>query len=379
MSNSFGQLFRITVFGESHGESIGVVIDGCPPGILIDPIEIEETLNKGEARFLPGITSERMESNEFKIKSGIFNGFSTGAPITLEITNEDQKDSPKYEKRKYTPRPGHSDFTASLKYGDFNDYRGGGRFSGRVMVAITAAGCIAKKVLLKYANIHIFTYTSRIGSISFQMDELNEGILEKNPYDFLSRCPNPEIDNLMVKEIVKVKNEGDSIGGTISCIVHGVPTGIGEPLFNNIESFLSSAMFSIPGTRAIEFGTGFRLAKMKGSEANDQLYYDPQKDRFETRTNHSGGILGGISTGISPITFRLAFKPTPSIHKPQHTVNLKTKENIVMKIEGRFDPCIVPRAVIIVEQLAALVFADLFLLAETSRPKNPVFIGYEDD
>ena len=368
MSNSFGKLFRITVFGESHGESIGVVIDGCPPGIPIDPIEIEETLKKGEARFLPGITSERIESNEFKIKSGIFNGFSTGAPITIEIVNEDQKDSPKYEKRKYTPRPGHSDFTANVKYGDFNDYRGGGRFSGRVMVAITAAGCIAKKVLLKYANVHIFTYTSRIGDISFQIDVLNEGIHKVNPYDYLSRCPDPKIDHLMVKKINKVKNEGDSIGGTISCIILGVPTGIGEPLFNNIESFLSSAMFSIPGTRAIEFGTGFRLTKMKGSEANDQLYYDHQRDRFVTKTNHCGGILGGISTGISPITFRLAFKPTPSIHKAQHTVNLKTKENVVMKIEGRFDPCIVPRAVIIVEQLTALVFADLFLLAEISRP-----------
>ncbi len=370
MSNSFGKIFRITIFGESHGEAIGVVIDGCPPGILIDPQEIEETLKKGEARYLPGITSERKESNEFKIKSGIFNGFSTGAPITLEIANEDLRDSPKYEKRKFTPRPGHSDFTTRLKYGGFNDYRGGGRFSGRVMVAITAAGCIAKKLLLNYANVRIFTYTSQIGGISFQMNEFDEGIFERDPYSYLSRCPDPEIDGLMVEEIVKVKNEGDSIGGTISCYINGIPTGIGEPLFNNIESYLASAMFSIPGTRAIEFGTGFRLAQMKGSEANDQLYYNSQKDRFKTKTNHSGGILGGISTGISPITFRLAFKPTPSIHKPQHTVNLKTKKNIVMKTDGRFDPCIVPRAVIIVEQLANLVFADLFLLAEVSKPKK---------
>lgn len=370
MSNSFGKIFRITIFGESHGESIGVVIDGCPPGILIDPREIEETLKKGEARYLPGITSERKESNEFKIKSGVFNGFSTGAPITLEIANEDLRDSPKYEKRKFTPRPGHSDFTTRLKYGGFNDYRGGGRFSGRVMVAITAAGCIAKKLLLKNANVRIFTYTSQIGSISFQMNEFDEGIFEKDPYNYLSRCPDPEIDGLMVEEIVKIKNEGDSIGGTISCYINGIPTGIGEPLFNNIESYLASAMFSIPGVRAIEFGTGFRLAQMKGSEANDQLYYSSQKDCFKTKTNHSGGILGGISTGISPITFRLVFKPTPSIHKPQHTVNLKSKKNVVMKIGGRFDPCIVPRAVIIVEQLATLVFADLFLLAEVSKPKK---------
>jgi chorismate synthase len=202
------------------------------------------------------------------------------------------------------------------------------------------------------------------------MNEFDEGIFERDPYNYLSRCPDPEIDRLMVEEIVKVKNEGDSIGGTISCYIYGIPTGIGEPLFNKIESNLASAMFSIPGTRAIEFGTGFRLAQMKGSEANDQLYYNSQKDRFKTKTNHNGGILGGISTGISPITFRLAFKPTPSIHKPQHTVNLKTKENIVIKTVGRFDPCIVPRAVIIVEQLAALVFADLFLLAEVSKPKK---------
>lgn len=370
MSNSFGQIFRITIFGESYGESIGVVIDGCPPGILIDPKEIEEALKKGEARYLPGITSERTESNEFKIKSGVFNGFSTGAPITLEIANEDLRDSSKYEKRKHTPRPGHSDFTTRLKYGGFNDYRGGGRFSGRVMVAITAAGCIAKKLLLNYANVRIFTFTSQIGSISFQMNEFNEGIFDRDPYNYLSRCPDYEIDRIMVEEILKVKNEGDSIGGIISCYIKGIPTGLGEPLFNNIESNLASGMFSIPGACAIDFGTGFRLAQMKGSEANDQLYYNSRKDRFETKTNHSGGILGGISTGISPITFHLAFKPTPSIYKPQHTVNLKTKENFVMKLGGRFDPCIVPRAVIIVEQLAALVFADLFLLAEVAKPKK---------
>jgi chorismate synthase len=319
------------------------------PGIPLDQQEIASTLTKGELSPFPDIRTERTEKNHFEIKTGLFKGYTTGAPITIEVKNQDVI-SKEYMERRNTPRPGHADLTSYMKYGGFNDYRGGGRSSGRVMVAVLAAGCIAKKILKQFADIRIYSFTSQIGSISYKMDNFDKELLQRNPYDYPSRCPDRDTDNLMIEEIIHIKEEGDSVGGIISCYIFGIPIGIGEPLFNNIESSLASALFAIPGVKGIEFGTGFHLEKKK----------------FQTRTNHAGGILGGVSTGM-PITFRVAFKPTPSIAKPQVTVNVKTLESTTLKIKGRFDPCIVPRAVIIVEQITAITLVDLFLSAKLSN------------
>ena len=359
--NSLGQIFRITSFGESHGEVIGIIIDGIPAGLDFDLNLIQKELELRRPA-QSGITSPRSERDIAKPLSGIFNGKTTGAPLCFIIENEDFNSS-KYDQVKI--RPSHVDYVALRKYGGFADYRGSGRFSGRITAGFVIAGAIAKQ-LLKIKNISIFSYTKSIGNIfdikdySIESEEKLLQIRENSPV----RALNPELSKNMEDKVKTVMHDKDSIGGTIKCIVHNFPSGIGGPIFNSLESNLSKAMFSIPAVRGIEFGAGFNASLMKGSEHNDPWIFD--NDDIKTTKNDSGGIIGGISTGM-PIEFNVAIKPTPSIGISQQSVNIKTKENINIRIEGKHDPCIVPRAVVVVEAMTAITLVD-FLLVEGIIP-----------
>lgn len=360
--NSYGKNFRITVFGESHGNLIGVVIDGVPAGLELSVDDIQIELDKRS----PGnseISTSRVEKDKVEISSGLFDGRSSGAPIVMVIKNENI-DSSAYEKIKNTPRPGHADYTAWVKYQGFNDFRGGGQFSGRMTAALVMAGAIAKKIL-KTLGIEIVAHTNQIGSIKLDPETKNR--IMKNFYDIAEkrwenqiRCLEPTLAERMEKLILDTKSENDSIGGIIECLVFGVPPGIGEPFFDSIESELSKLIFSIPGVKGIEFGSGFRCAEMKGSEHND--HFNVVDGKIVTGTNNAGGILGGISNGM-PIVFRSAIKPTSSIAKIQQSVNLKTMETQEIQTEGAHDPCIVPRAVPVIEACTGIVLADMILRA----------------
>lgn len=349
MSNSIGKIFRVTSFGESHGRCIGIVIDGCPAGIELDMEFIQSELDRRR----PGqssITTTRNELDRFEILSGVFNGLTTGAPLCMVIWNQD-RDSSKYHQLKDTPRPGHADYTASLRYGGYNDYRGGGRFSGRITAGFVMAGAVSKQILCK-KGITINAYTQQIGDI--KTPPLTREIIknsERNPV----RCPHPETAEKMIQTINESRRTGDSIGGVVECHAYGVPPGVGQPIFDTLEGDLSKAFFAIPAVKAVEFGAGVRHAEMRGSESNDPFML--KDGAVETSSNNSGGILGGISSGM-PIISRLTFKPTPSIKKAQKTVNLKTMEETEITIEGRHDPCIVPRAVPVVESVTAIVLVD---------------------
>ncbi|MFX1444867.1 MAG: chorismate synthase [Promethearchaeota archaeon] len=361
--NTFGTRFKITSFGESHGKVIGVIVDGCPAGLEFDLDFIQNELNKRR----PGqshLTTSRSESDKAMVLSGIFNRKTTGAPICLIVENEDV-DSSKYEKFKEVLRPSQVDYTALNKYGGFADYRGSGRFSGRITAGFVMAGAIAKQVLAEY-DISIFAYTKSIGKIVDEEEYLVEDIRkiidlrEKSPI----RALNSKKSKLMEQEIEEVKNQKDSIGGTIKCIVNNFPEGVGGPIFNSLESNISKAIFSIPAIKGIEFGAGFQAAKMKGSEHNDPWLIKDGK--IQTTKNDSGGIIGGISTGM-PIEFCVAVKPTATIGIPQKTVNIEKMEDTEIEITGRHDPCIVPRAIVVVEAMTAIVLLD-FLLIEGVIP-----------
>ena len=359
--NSLGKRFRITSFGESHGEVIGIIIDGVPSGLdfNLNLIQKELELRKPAQS---EITSPRNERDIARPLSGIFNGKTTGTPLCLIIENEDF-DSSKYDPVKI--RPSHVDYVALKKYGGFADFRGSGRFSGRITAGFVIAGAIAKQ-LLKLRNISIFSYTKSIGNSFDNKDYsiVNEEKLLRIRENSPVRALNPELSKIMEEKVKTVMLDKDSIGGTIKCIVHNFPAGIGGPIFNSLESNLSKAIFSIPAVRGIEFGAGFNASLMKGSEHNDPWIYD--NDDIKTTKNDSGGIIGGISTGM-PIEFNVAIKPTPSIGISQQSVNIKTKENIKIRIEGRHDPCIVPRAIVVVEAMTAIVLVD-FLLIEGIIP-----------
>jgi len=351
--NTWGKNFKITVFGESHGRCVGVVIDGCPPGIEIDLVKIQKEVDKRK----PGqnlLTSSRKEEDKVEIFSGVFNNRSTGAPICLIVFNHDV-DSAKYEKIKNLPRPGHADFPAFFKYHGFNDYRGGGIFSGRLTLAFVMAGAIAQNILER-EKIKVLAYTKQIGKIKAGEKSIKD--ILKNREENLINCGDLEAARKMEKLIMKVKKEKDSVGGVIECCILNLPIGLGEPLFDNLESKIAQGIFSIPAIKGIEFGSGFFGATLKGSENNDQFYL--RKGRIVTKTNNAGGILGGISNG-APLVFRVAVKPTPSIGKPQHTVDLVKKKARILQIEGRHDPCIVPRAVPVVEAITSLAIVDLWL------------------
>jgi len=353
--NSIGKIFKLTVWGESHGKGIGVVIDGCPAGLKISENDIQKELDRRKSG-QSEITTRRKEEDKIEILSGIFNGFTTGAPICMLILNKDI-DSSKYEKIRFLPRPGHADFTAYMKYAGFNDFRGGGRFSGRITAGFVMAGSVAKK-LLSLLKIEVLAHTVEIAGIRAKNVSIEE--IKKNVEKNTVRCADMEAANKMIKEIEKIRNEDDSVGGIIEGIVLNTPVGLGEPIFDTLEGDIAKALFAIPAVKAVEFGSGFRGTRLKGSQNNDEFMIENSK--IVTKTNNPGGILGGISNGM-PIIFKVAIKPTSSISKPQKTVNLKELKEEELFIEGRHDPCIVPRAVPVIEAMTAITLCDFGIRA----------------
>ncbi|MEG0307958.1 MAG: chorismate synthase [Clostridium sp.] len=357
MSSIIGTKVKVSVFGESHGEAIGVVIDGLPAGYDINLDNVYSDMK----RRLPGqdeFSTPRVEKDIPRILSGIFQGKTTGAPLSAIIENTNAK-SKDYSELKVKMRPSHSDYPAMIKYDGYNDYRGGGHFSGRLTALFVFAGAVCKEILKK-SNIYIGSHIKSIGNIKdFEFDRVN---IEKELLDDLSvdRFPtlNSDIKENMKNEIKKAREENDSIGGVVEGAIINLPVGVGNPMFNSIESVLAHMLFSIPGVKGVEFGAGFKISTLRGSEANDGYYM--KGDNIKTYTNNNGGILGGLTTGM-PVTFSVAFKPTPSISLLQRTVNVDTKEDDVLKINGRHDPCIVQRAVPVVECAVAVAILDILL------------------
>lgn len=350
-------MFSITTFGESHGKAIGVVIDGCPAGLEIDTAFIQGELDRrrpGQSK----ITTQRKESDTVQLLSGTFEGKSTGTPIALLIPNEDQR-SKDYEHIRSAYRPSHADFTYDSKYG-FRDYRGGGRSSARETAARVAAGAIAK-LLLRSADIEIAAYVSRVAHIELQKPyrELDLGLTESN----MVRCPDPETAEAMIRLIDETRKAGDTVGGVVSCLIRNCPAGLGDPVFDKLHADLAKGMLSINAAHGFEYGSGFEGTRMKGSEHND--LFENDGERIRTRTNRSGGIQGGISNG-EDIYFNVAFKPIATIMQAQESVNSEGGFAEV-KGKGRHDPCVLPRAVPIVEAMAALTLADHWLRDRAAR------------
>ncbi len=368
MSNTIGTIFCLTTFGESHGIALGGVIDGCPAGLEIDLDFIQSELDRRK----PGqskIVTQRKEGDKVEFFSGIFEGKSTGTPIGFIIRNENQK-SQDYDHLQDAYRPSHADYTYDKKYG-VRDYKGGGRASARSTVSSVVGGAIAKLLLKKYGVI-ISAYTSQVGDIKLLKNykELDLSKTESN----IVRCPDELIADTMIKKIEQIRKEGDTIGGVITCVAQHVPVGLGEPVFDKLHADLGKAMLGINAVKGFEFGSGFEGVKMKGSEHNDQFYLTPspspggegnKRGEVRTKTNHSGGIQGGISNG-DDIYFRVAFKPVATIMQKQMTVNSKG-ESVEMMGKGRHDPCVLPRAVPIVEAMTALVLADHLLRNRSTK------------
>ncbi len=352
--NSFGEIFRITTFGESHGPAVGAVIDGVPPGLPLTVQDIQKDLDRRR----PGqssLTTQRRESDTVEILSGVWEDRTTGTPIALLIRNADQRPRD-YDTIKDVFRPGHADFTYLRKYG-LRDYRGGGRASGRETAARVAAGAVAKKVL-DPLGVRIVAYTAAVGEIRAEARDLSA--IEGNPV----RCPDPRAAEEMERRILDVRKSGDSIGGIVEAVVQGTPAGWGDPVFGKLDARLARAVLSIGAVKAVEFGEGFAAARRLGSEHNDPFIVDPG-GRIRPQTNRAGGILGGITTG-EEITLRLAVKPPSSILKPQRSVST-TGEPVEVRITGRHDPCLCPRIVPVVEAMIAVTLADCCLLQRTVR------------
>jgi len=353
MENNLGKLFSITSFGESHGRCVGIIIDGCPAGLAITEEDIQREVDKRKPT--SPIATSRAEEEKVEILSGIFNGFTTGAPVGLLVWNKDI-DSSEYEKTRFLPRPGHADYTAFMKYGGFNDFRGGGRFSGRITASFVMAGAVAKK-LLNLVGIEVLAHTVAIASInarSKSVDEIRQ--VDQNPL----KCADPEAAEEMLKVIEQAKKEGDSVGGIIEGTALNVPVGLGEPVFDTLEGELAKALFAIPAVKGVEFGSGFSAADKRGAENNDPFII--KNNKIVTATNNAGGILGGISNGM-PIVVRVVVKPTSSIAKSQDTVNMNNMEGASLTIKGRHDVCIVPRAVPAVGAMIAVTLCDLAMRA----------------
>ena len=349
--NSLGKEFVVTSFGESHGKTVGVIIDGCPAGLAISEADVQAELDKRIPKH-PEIVSERIEKDKVKILSGVFKDFTTGAPITMSVENKNV-DSSDYEYMKDLPRPGHADYTARIKYGSFNDYRGGGRFSGRITVALIMAGAVAKRLLNQF-QADVFAYTKTIGNVKLEKSLSYEQVRSQR-YETAVRCPDPDCAKKMYEAIVTAKKDGDSLGGIIEIIAANVPAGVGEPLFDALDADIAKALFDLPAVKGVEFGAGFKAATLKGSENNDK--FQLQSGRVITSTNNHGGVLGGISSGM-PIVVRISVKPTPSIAKEQQTVVLSTMENAKLRVLGRHDPCVVPKAVPAAESAVAITIVD---------------------
>lgn len=357
MSNSFGKIFKITTFGESHGVGVGVILDGCPAGLEIDEAYIQREL----ARRKPGqskITTQRKEEDAIKILSGVFEGKSTGTPIAMVVFNQDQR-SKDYSHIADKFRPSHADFTYQEKYG-FRDYRGGGRSSARETLARVAAGAIAKQ-FLKTVGIEVIAYVSQTGSLTLDKPYTQLDLSKTD--DTIVRCPDLEMAEKMIALIDEVRKDQDTIGGVVSCVIKGCPVGLGEPVFDKLHAELGKAMLSINAVKGFEYGSGFEGVTLRGSQHNDEFITENGKIR--TKTNHSGGIQGGLSNG-EDIYFKVAFKPVATIMKDQDSVNAQG-EAVTVSGKGRHDPCVVPRAVPIVDAMAALVVADFILRNKSAK------------
>ncbi|MCQ2121324.1 MAG: chorismate synthase [Fibrobacter sp.] len=352
MSSSFGKLFTVTTWGESHGPAVGAVVDGCPAGIPLTEADVQEFLDRRR----PGqgaVTTTRNEKDQVKILSGVFEGKTTGTPISFVVFNEDQLSADYSDVQKWY-RPSHADLSYDLKYG-FRDYRGGGRSSARETIGRVAAGAVARKLLEKVAGTEFLAWVSSVGDVdcpAMTTDAISREAIEASAV----RCPDKDASARMEAAILDAKKNADSIGGVVSLLVKNVPAGLGEPVFDRLDALLAQAMLSIPASKGFEIGSGFAAARMKGSEHNDEIFFD---GAFHTRTNNAGGSVGGISNGEN-IFCRIAFKPTATIAQSQKTAS-RDGENGELLAKGRHDPCVAVRAPVIVESMAALVLADLYL------------------
>ena len=362
MGSSLGRIFKVTTFGESHGIALGCVIENCPAGLKISEAEIQKELNRrrpGQSK----ITTPRSEPDRVSIVSGVFQGKTLGSPIAMLIYNRNAKEKD-YIDFKDIYRPSHADYTYQVRYGH-RSFLGGGRASARTTIGVVAAGAIARKILKEKANIELCAFVSQVYDKklddTFKMPRIKS--LQKDIEKNSVRCPDQDLAQEMERLIQKTRQEGDSLGGVIELIVENTPPGLGDPVFNRLDALLAQVMLSIPATKGVQIGSGFGSVLMKGSEHNDMFYSKDGKIR--TKTNHSGGIQGGISNG-EPITMKISFKPTATISKKQKSVNEKGEE-INLKVKGRHDPCVLPRAVPIVEACAALVLLDQFLLSRLSK------------
>ncbi len=356
-ANTFGEIFRVTTFGESHGVALGGIIDGCPAGLEIDLAFIQSELDRRK----PGqskIVTQRKEPDEVEFLSGIFEGKSTGVPIGFIVKNDNQK-SKDYDHIKDSFRPSHADFTYTEKYGN-RDHRGGGRSSARETVSRVVAGAIAK-LMLKKLGVNITAYVSQVGPLKLDKNysQLDLNKTENN----IVRCPDEQMAEQMIELIDSIRKEGDTIGGVVTCVVQGTPVGLGEPVFDKLHADLGKAMLSINAVKGFEYGSGFNGLLLRGSEHNDEFYNENGK--VKTKTNHSGGIQGGISNG-EDIYFNVAFKPVATIMRDQSSIDKEGNESTVSG-KGRHDPCVLPRAVPIVEAMAALVLVDHFLRAKANK------------
>ena len=357
MRNTFGNIFTLTTFGESHGKAIGGIVDGMPPGIAIDIDFIQKELNRrrpGQSR----LTTSRDEADQIELLSGVFEGKSTGTPIGFIIQNNNQKNED-YESIRHIFRPSHADYTYYYKYGT-RDYRGGGRASARTTISRCVGGALAKLVL-KDIGTTIQAYTSQIGNICLEHNYQQYDLTKAELNDV--RCPDMEKAQQMEQLIMDMKKEGDTIGGIVTCVIKGCPIGIGEPEFNKLQAALAHAMMSINAAKGFEYGEGFNAATLRGSEQNDAFQNNDGK--IGTTTNHSGGIQGGITNG-EDIYFRVAFKAIPTIMKPQDTIDT-AGNHVTFQAQGRHDTCLVPRAVPIVEAMAAMTILDFYLLSKTVK------------
>jgi chorismate synthase len=357
MSNSIGKLFTVTIFGESHGRCVGAVVDGCPAGLPLTTPDIQKEMDRRR----PGaqiFSTARAEQDNVEILTGTFNGRTTGAPIVMLVWNRDA-DSTVYERIKDTPRPGHADYTAHRRYGGFNDYRGGGEFSGRITSGFVMAGAVAKK-LCASRGIEVIAHTVAIGGIAPTLSASAQSIEEIKTALSTSPlyCADAGATEKMLAAIEQARSEGDSLGGVVEGIAFNVAAGLGEPIMDTVEGEMARALFAIPAVKGVEFGAGFGVAAKKGSENNDP--YTLENGKIVTLSNNAGGILGGITNGM-PVILRVAFKPTPSVSKEQKTVNMRELTETTLTVKGRHDVCIVPRAVVVVECMMAIVLCDLML------------------
>lgn len=360
MTATLGEKIKLTIFGESHGLGIGCVIDGLPPGFAIDLDAVKKEMQRRAPGKSP-LATARNEKDAFIIESGFFEGRTTGTPLCVLIPNSDQH-SGDYSKLKNVMRPGHADYSGKVKYNGFNDYRGGGHFSGRLTAPLVFMGAVAKQILAQ-RGIYVGAHIAAVAGVKdTPFNPLGESA---GTFSELAQKSFPVIDDAageaMQKKILAAKQNCNSVGGVIECMAINLPAGIGAPFFDSLESRLAHALFSVPAVKGIEFGKGFALAQMPGSEANDQMYYD--NGVVKTYTNNNGGITGGITNGM-PVLFKAAVKPTPSIAKAQKTVDLSTESNTELAITGRHDPCIVQRAVPVIECVAAWVILDMLLAGE---------------